>query len=442
MLPRGVASLPRSAALLWLVFPTIGACAQGNEKGGVPFDSGSSDILSQDGDTDIGDVSSDDVSSDDVVVADTGFDLGPTDTGPLDPDAACATATATAKTEALPVDIIWVVDNSSSMQPAVEQVKLGLNDFAASIGAKSLDYKVIMLAIKSETSPITLGGGTRYPVCIPPPLAGDTHCGDGPRFHHSSVDIKSTQPLEQFLGTLAQTTGYKSGETRGSDPWADQLRPSATKTIVVVTDDESRLSATDFETFPGGPNPSNSALTLPPGILDPSWKGQFDGYVFSAIYGWGSETTASTMCTYSDGSKPASAGPTYTELVKKTAGARAKICDGATAWKPFFDAIATAVVKASKLSCDLAIPTPSVGTLDPSAINVQLVVGGVTTLIPKVKDAASCGTDVAWYYDSDTAPTKVLLCPAACDAVNGSVGVDKLGKIDILFGCKTISVIK
>ncbi len=437
MLPKGVALASRISACFGLFVPLVAACANGNEKSPDNRDSAVGDISSLDGG-----MSDSDIVDADSSTPDAAFDVGPTDTGPIELDAACAIATETAKTEALPVDIIWVVDNSSSMQPAVAEVKAGLNDFATAIGAKSLDYKVIMLAIKSETSPITVGGGTRYPVCIPPPLSGDTHCGDGPRFHHSNVDIKSTQPLEQFLGSLAQTAGYKAGEARGADVWADQLRPAATKTIVVVTDDETRLSAVDFETFPGGPNPNNSALILPPGILDPSWKGQFDGYVFSALYGWGSETTASTVCTYSDGSKPASSGPTYTTLVKKTSGARAQICAGATAWKPFFDAIATAVVKASKLSCDVSIPIPSKGTLDPGAINVQLVVGGVTTLIPKVKDAASCGKDVGWYYDSDATPTKVLLCPAACDAVNSSVGVDKLGKIDILFGCKTISVIK
>jgi hypothetical protein len=331
-----------------------------------------------------------------------------------------------------------MVDNSASMAPAVAQVTKGLNDFVAVLAGKSLDYEVVMLSIKSETSPITVGGTTRYPVCIPPPLAGDTHCNDGPRFHQSSIDIKSTQPLEQLLGTLAQTTGYTPTDIRGGEPWASFLRADATKTIVVVTDDNSRLTSTEFETFAGGTNPYNASLVLPPGVLDASWKGLFDGYVFDGLYGWGSDTDDGVRCTYPGGAFPPASGATYSALVKKTGGVRAKICDGDAAWAPFFDAVASAVVEASKLACTLDIPVPSSGTLDPTEVNVQIDAGGTTTLVPKTTDATTCGTSVAWYYDDDAHPTKVILCPAACDAANADVGAGKAGKIEILFGCKTI----
>jgi hypothetical protein len=371
-----------------------------------------------------------------------GDDGGPSlslgDAGAIGLDAACATAAAEAQTVTLPVDIIWMVDNSASMAPAVAQVRAGLNDFAQAIAAKSLDYKVIMLSLRDPATTITVAGGTRYPVCIPPPLAGDANCGNGPRFFQSGIDIKSTQPLEQILGTLGQTTGYTPGTDRGGEPWSQELRPSATKTIVVVTDDESRLSATDFETFAGGPNPNNASLVLPPGVLDPSRQGSFANYVFAAIYGWGSATSPSTKCAYPDGSAPPNSGPTYTTLVQKTSGPRAKICDGAPAWAPFFDAVAQAVVQRSKLACDLAIPTPTGAALDPKKVNVEIDANGVSTTVPKVTDASACGTSVAWYYDDDIAPTKVVLCPAACDAANAQVGAGSTGKIQVLFGCATI----
>src|SRR5690606_13968070 len=69
----------------------------------------------------------------------TSFDSGLDSSGGsggFDPDAACAVAKETAKVEKLPVDIIWVVDNSVSMAPAIDQVTAGLNNFAASIGNK------------------------------------------------------------------------------------------------------------------------------------------------------------------------------------------------------------------------------------------------------------------------------------------------------------------
>src|SRR5262245_24847862 len=57
-----------------------------------------------------------------------------TEEPPLSPDAACATAVEEAQSTPLPVDIIWAVDNSASMQPAIAQIKLGLNAFAALVG--------------------------------------------------------------------------------------------------------------------------------------------------------------------------------------------------------------------------------------------------------------------------------------------------------------------
>jgi hypothetical protein len=353
----------------------------------------------------------------------------------LDPDAACATATETAVIESLPVDIIWMVDNSTSMQPAIDQVTQGLNAFAQLIGQKNLDYKVIMLSLRSKTNPVTINGGQRYAVCIPPPLAGDTNCGNSATFFQSSIDIRSTQPLEQFLGTLGQTAGYQQGEEKGGEPWKQELRPNATRTIVVVSDDDSRLLPNDFEHFAGGKTPFNS-LTLPPGILDPSWTGLFEDYIFSGLYGWGSDTDPNVKCTYSGGTSPPSSGPHYTQLVQQTNGARAKICDGAAAWTPFFDAVAQAVQKGAKLKCELALPTPSSGTLDPGKVNVRVVTPSGATTLSKVACASACDAGGGWYYDDDATPTKVFLCPASCDSAQAATteGVE----IQVLFGCTTI----
>lgn len=360
-----------------------------------------------------------------------------TDAPPLSDDAACASTASEATVEKLPVDIIWVVDNSSSMQPAITEIKKGLNAFAALIAAKNLDYKVIMLSLRNKTSPVQVSGSTRYPICIPAPLAGDDNCGNGARFFHSSVDIRSVQPLEQFLGTLGQTDGYKLGDERGGEPWKQELRPQATKTIVIVSDDNSRLSANNFEYFQGGKNPANT-LTLPPGILNPTWNGLFTDYVFSGIYGWGSLGNPDTVCTYADGTKPPSSGPTYTTLVNKTSGVRAKLCDGSAAWQPFFDAVAQAVDQTAKLSCELAIPKPPSGEdLDPELVNVALSDGGAPTYLPRVNGAAACNGG-GWYYDDPAAPKKVILCESSCDQAQTMVGQDKTGKIEVFFGCQSI----
>jgi hypothetical protein len=358
--------------------------------------------------------------------------------GPWDPDSACATTVAEAPTFQLPVDIIWIVDNSASMKPAIDQLTLGLNDFAELIGTSAIDYRVIMLSLRSKTNPVSIGGGTRYAVCIPPPLAGDDECGNGSRFLQSSVDIRSTQPLEQFLGTLDQTEGYQEGQERGGEPWSHFLRPEATKSIVVVTDDNARLNPVDFEYFGGGKNPFNS-LTLPPGILDPSRGGSFEGYLFHGLYGWGEDLhpASEPKCTYPNQSQPPSEGRNYTILVKKTGGVRAQICAGASAWQPFFDGVAQAVIATSKIECVFDIPPPEDGPINPGAVNVRIVGDEGETRVFKVPGAADCDEDGGWYYDDEDSPTQVILCSASCALAQEQVGVGKDGRIEVAYGCPT-----
>lgn len=357
---------------------------------------------------------------------------------PFDPDSACVTAAQIADPKPLPVDIIWMIDNSASMAAAIAEVNNGINAFANLIAGASLDYRVIILSLRSKTSPVTVGGSTRYPICVPQPLAGDADCGNGPRFFQSHVDIKSTQTFEQFLGTLGQTPGFMQGQALGGEPWQGWLRPEATKTILVVTDDNARLTAQEFETFSGGPNPFNST-TLPPGILDPSWKGTFDGYIFGGVYGWGDPKNPSVRCTYANNSQPTSGGSTYSTLVTKTQGPRAKICDGASAWTPFFNDVAQAVLANAKIACEMPVPDPGGGqTVDPKNVNVTLDDNGNVTQLTKTAGQGTCGADQSWYYDDDTQPTKVILCPMACAAAQAIVGVSKKGSVKVLFGCQSV----
>ena len=47
-------------------------------------------------------------------------------------------------------------------------------------------------------------------------------------------------------------------------------------------------------------------------------------------------------------------------------------------------------------------------------------------------------TKGGWYYDDPKTPTKILLCPASCDAANAIVGAGKPGQIEVTFGCNTV----
>ncbi|MBW2462626.1 MAG: hypothetical protein JRH11_13335 [Deltaproteobacteria bacterium] len=432
-----------SALTLSLVFLLLVAGCSRREDPPTPMDAGF-------GDTGAGDTGTPPMDSRPPPPRDTGPQP---DTSFLSPDAACASAIVEAEVERLPVDIIWMVDNSISMEPAITEVNTGLNDFAALIGASGIDYRVIMLSLRGEGR-ITVGGRSRFGVCIPMPLAGDASCGDGARFFQVEVDVHSTQPVEQFLGTLGQTTGYVAGDRHGSEPWRDLLRPEATKTIVVVTDDNSRtcalpvgscnpsdppLTGTSLEDFPGGPNPFNSR-ELGPGVLTAAYAPLFDGYTFSALYGWGSETDAGVPCTYPGGGTPPSPGQTYSELVTRTGGVRAKICEGSAAWAPFLASVATDVTRTSRIECNVAIPAPPDGmTLDPNRVNVIVRAESGSTFLPRRMHAGACDEMGGWYYDDPAMPTEVILCPTSCEMAREALGPPDTG-IDVQLGCASILI--
>ncbi len=398
---------------------------------------------------------------DDRPVRDGGFDFGsdgardsavPPRDAAWNPDAACAIATESAVVDLRPVDIIFVVDNSASMEPAIVQVQAGLNDFADRIGDGLLDFSVIMLSLRGTS------GGDRFPVCIPPPLAGDGSCGDGPRFHHVSVDIRSTQPVEQILGTLGQTNGYTSESARGSEPWRSLLRDDSTKTLVVVTDDNARtcavsggatcdggdpvLTETSLEDFPGGGNPFNGN-DLGPGLLNAEYGTLFEGYTFNAIYGWGSESDPDVLCTFPGGSEPDSSGPTYTTLVARTGGVRAQICDQAdsAAWDTFLGAVATRVEETARINCEIELPDPPDGMmLNPNQVNVIFSAGATSRPFGKVAGEAECGAAGGWYYDDDREPTTVILCPSSCDEAQDELRESGEAGIGVAFGCDTVFI--
>jgi hypothetical protein len=416
----------------------LGGAGCTSRSGTIPIPDGGPSVDMGSGDTGLNDAGPGDMGSGfpDVYVPDVG----------LSPDAACDFATSSATLTRVPADIIWIVDNSGSMMPAIDAIRTGINGFADQLVRSDLDYRMIMLSARTGM----------YSICVPEPLAGPS-CADGARFFQTDVSIRSTQPIEQVIGTLAQSTGYAMGDSRGGAPWLNLLRDGATRTFVMVTDDNQRtcdtttgcqagdppLTVTSLEDFPGGGNPYNTSV-LGPGILDPSYMGRFDGYTFDAIYGWGSDTDPTARCTYPGGTQPPSAGPTYTALVTRTGGVRAQICDGAAAFGPFFDAIAASVIRGAPVNCDIDIPAPPPGrTFTPGRVNVIVRSPTSSDYVGHVPmdSMSNCDpTRGGWYYDNGTTPTQIRLCPASCDHARAVVTGGTDSGIDVQFGCASVPI--
>jgi hypothetical protein len=96
-------------------------------------------------------------------------------------------------------------------------------------------------------------------------------------------------------------------------------------------------------------------------------------------------------------------------------------------------------VRGRSIECDFPLPesTSAGDSIDPKLVNVTYTAGSGDEIdFTKVVAPADCETSTSWYYDDEAAPSRIHLCPAACDLVRADPGA----KFRILAGC--ISVVK
>jgi len=306
----------------------------------------------------------------------------PTDGGKKHRDTgACVATEAVANNKFRPVDIIWFIDTSGSMDYETKTVQNNMNAFAKMISGTTLDFRVVLVAEKKE-------------ICIPPPLGG-SGCKDGSKFMHVNQSVGSNDGLEKLISTYSKYQSF--------------LRKDSLRHFVAVTDDESDKKATWFD--------AEIKKLKSPGFPT--------GYIFHSIVAWGPIFLIGcpTGAMY---------GHRYLKLTADTKGTKAKVCE--KNWQPIFSALAKSVVANTKVPCAYSIPSPGAGkTVDPYKVNVSHTPpGGKANTIPKVKNAAACpASSGGWYYDNDKNPKTVHLCPGFCKKVGK-------GKIKVLFGCKTV----
>ncbi|MDI3287852.1 vWA domain-containing protein [Polyangium sp. 15x6] len=96
-----------------------------------------------------------------------------------------------------------------------------------------------------------------------------------------------------------------------------------------------------------------------------------------------------------------------------------------------------AEIRQTALGCDFEIPeAPNGMEIEPNQVNFNYMPKGVGTpkLLPRADDLADCKDQPGWYYDSNAGPTKIILCPASCTTVQA----DSSAKVNVLFGCNSI----
>lgn len=93
-------------------------------------------------------------------------------------------------------------------------------------------------------------------------------------------------------------------------------------------------------------------------------------------------------------------------------------------------------IRNKALGCEFEIPPPPDGQdLDPDKVNFSYTPQGMgmPKILLRANDLLDCASGPGWYYDSNTSPTKIILCPASCTTVQA----DGSAEVNVLFGCKS-----
>jgi hypothetical protein len=391
----------------------------------------------------------------------------------------CAGVSESANQVILPVDVIFVIDNSSSMTEEISEVQARINgDFAEIIGSSGLDYRVVMVSRYGDVDVAV--GQSDHPVCVGAPL-GASDCAvaetaplvnNPPLFYHYSADVGSREPWCDLVDGFAAADELGGDRMAGWTPlfpggYSEALRPESFKHFVVITDDDSNCAQFGGGGFGGGGlgggvggvgiggagvAAGGSAEDFDRALLELS--PEFFGSIGDRRYRWHSiagmlekpsatgaapepwlpdEPVQNEMCT-GEGGDAVGAGVAFQELSILTGGLRYPSCRTDN-FNAVFNAIAEGIVQGATLSCEWDIPVaPDGEVFDKDKVNVDFTPGGgATETLDKVASEAECGDQPGWYFDNDAAPTVVRACPASCNVFSQ----DGTASVSVVFGCET-----
>lgn len=394
----------------------------------------------------------------------------------------CAQTNATASLRKRPVDIVFVIDNSSSMDGEIRAVQNSINaDFAKIIGASGIDYRVIMLGdfgfydygSDPDACSVCVSGDLN-PMQTCPGTENDAVYGLAPktsaRFFHYDPDGATHQKNNSVgsLNSLCRTLQwFKKPDGFGLAPngWGQWLRKDASKVFVEITDDRANCSVdltgdgnADFtvnDTQADPMNASDKSGTYQAKQFDQALRGlsaeQFGtsattrNYVFHSIISmpfksgmmdtpYESTEAAAATANCSSGANP---GVAYDGLARLTGGLRYPVCaadaagtNNTSGFTAIFKRIAQGVVEGTKVACDFAVPAAPMGkTLDRKTVEVVYSKTGADPIsFRQVQDVESCGGQSgSFYFKGDT----IQLCSDTCTRVQS----DNTAKVDVRFGC-------
>lgn len=220
------------------------------------------------------------------------------------------------------VDVIFALDNSGSMAEECGEFERALPGFAARLSSAGVDYRIILVSRHRQDERDSSDQASTS-VCVAAPLSGLASCPSerpvlGERFFQHSIKLDASDSLERLLEAFSEPDPFELTPSG----WSAWLRPAARRIFIEITDADSDLSASEFE----------SELAA----ASPELFGGAQSFVFHAILGIATkaadggvyaphEPIELAQCS-GEGSSIDSAGPVYQELSRATGGLRLSIC--------------------------------------------------------------------------------------------------------------------
>ncbi|MFZ5896566.1 MAG: hypothetical protein ACOY0T_36260 [Myxococcota bacterium] len=379
------------------------------------------------------------------------------------PSASCGALAVTATESYRPIDVVFIIDNSASMDDEILAVERSINrDFAAIMEQSGLDYRVILISRYGKLgSPVGLSDN---PICVGRPLA-NADCDplpqepkNGERFFHFSANVQSHDAWCVMLGSYDKPDEYgdiprPGWLTSAPQGWSQYLRPEAFKTFVAISDDEvdCRVNGQSFADRASVSVGEVAAQSFDAALLKLSPE-QFGtarkrNYVWHSIVGVRAFSPSSPawlasapMETDTCGDGAEGPGTGYQALSRLTGGLRYPSCDHKN-FDAVFNTIARGIVGRAEIACRWQIPEPPRGErFDHGRVNVRYTPGSGRRPVdlPNVADASGCGSAGGWYYDNAAAPQNIAVCPSSC----GVMRADEDARVDVLFGCETQTLVR
>lgn len=338
----------------------------------------------------------------------TGASGGITDAGVVDPDAACAQSASAASLASL--TMLVMMDDSGSMNDDNKwnQVASAMKGFFADPAAAGLR---VGLRLFPSNQPTT---GCWDTVCDMDQATAITACSS-PLVDIAQLTAASAPTDSQEAKLLAAIPANPQPKGRGNSggtPTFAALQGAENIAIAYAAQHPSEKVVVVFVTD-GQPNGCDQNIAHIAKIASDTLAAHQIATYAIGVLGSNQQTM----------DQIAVAGGTTAIMIGGTTGATTEQ-DLLTA---FGD------IKAKNVSCDFAVPAPPATLmLSFDNVNVNYTPGtSAQRTLPRVADAAACGTNGGWYYDDNAAPTQIHLCTNTCTAVQADAGA----ALQVLFSC-------